>query len=75
MGWPPRASIERTDISGMRSARSILARGGSHRSLTDTGWGYNLGGADLPHYTPRPSQPMVLRFPPNGPVRSQVIQS
>jgi hypothetical protein len=47
----------------------------THRSLTDTGRGYNLGGADFSQTTPQPSQTMVLRFPPKGPVRSQVIQS
>jgi hypothetical protein len=48
--------------------------GPTHRSLTDTGRAYNLGGTGLPHHTPRPSQPTVLRFSPNGPVRSQVNQ-
>jgi hypothetical protein len=42
-------------------------------SLTDTGGGYNRGGAGFPHHTPRPSQPMFLRLPPKGPTRSQVI--
>jgi hypothetical protein len=40
----------------------------THRSLTDTGRGYNLGGTGLPHTTLRPSQPDVspfhLRAPP-----------
>jgi hypothetical protein len=44
-----------------------------HRSLTDTDRGYNLGGVDFPHHTPRPSQLMVLRFSPKGPIRSQII--
>jgi hypothetical protein len=43
--------------TSMWSVRSILARGG-----------YNLRGADLPHITPRPSQPAIstfhLRAPP-----------
>jgi hypothetical protein len=30
--------------------------------LTDIGGGYNLGGADLAHHTPRPSQPAVSPF-------------
>jgi hypothetical protein len=34
----------------------------THRSLTDTGRGYNLGGAGLSHTTPRPSQPIVSTF-------------
>jgi hypothetical protein len=49
--------------------------GPTHQSLTDTGEGYNLGGAGFRHTTPRPSQPMVLHFSPKGPARSQVIQS
>jgi hypothetical protein len=48
-------------------------RGITHRSLTDTGGDYNLGGVSLPHHTPWPFQPMVLRFPPKGPTRSQGI--
>jgi hypothetical protein len=40
----------------------------THRSIIDTGGGYNLGGAGLPHHTPRPSQPTVLCFPPKGPI-------
>jgi hypothetical protein len=39
----------------------------THRSLTDTGGGYNLRGADFPHHTPWPSRPMVLCSPPKGP--------
>jgi hypothetical protein len=30
-----------------------------YRSLTDTGGCYNLGGADFPHTTPRPSQSTI----------------
>jgi hypothetical protein len=44
----------------------------THRSLTDIGGDYNLGGASLPHHTPCPSQPTVHRFPPKGSTRSQV---
>jgi hypothetical protein len=47
----------------------------TYRSLTNLGGGYNFGVVGLPHYTPRPSQPMVLHFPPKGPTGSQVIQS
>jgi hypothetical protein len=47
---------------------NTCSRGPIHRFLTDTGEGYNLGGAGLPHTTPRPSQPAVssfhLRAPP-----------
>jgi hypothetical protein len=52
---------------------NTCSRGPTRRSLTDIGGGYNLGGAGLPHHTPQPSQLTVLRFPPKGPVRSQVI--
>jgi hypothetical protein len=57
--------------TSMRSVGSILAhRGPTHRSLTDTGGGDNLEGADFPHSTTRPSQPTVLPFPPKGLARS-----
>jgi hypothetical protein len=34
----------------------------THRSLTDTGGGYNFGGVDFLHTTPRPSQPVLPTF-------------
>jgi hypothetical protein len=37
--------------------------GPTERSLTDIGGGYNLGGADFPRTTPRPSRPAVSHFP------------
>jgi hypothetical protein len=47
---------------------NTCSREPTHRSLTDTGGGYNLRGAGLPQATPRPSQPMLstfhLRAPP-----------
>jgi hypothetical protein len=44
----------------------------THRSLTDTGGGYNLGGADLP-YTHSPAFPTSrLPFSSKGPARSPV---
>jgi hypothetical protein len=47
---------------------NTCSRGLTHRSLTDTGGGYNLGGDDFPHHTPQPSQSVVsalhLRAPP-----------
>jgi hypothetical protein len=55
------------------STFNICSRGPSHRSLTDTGGGYNLGGASLPHHNSWPSQPTVLYFPPKGPAQFQVI--
>jgi hypothetical protein len=59
----------------MRSVHPILAHGGSiHRSLTDTGMGYNLDGADFSHTTPRPFQPTVLPFSHKSSARSQVKQ-
>jgi hypothetical protein len=45
---------------------NIYSRWLTHRSLTDTGGGYNLEGAGFPHTTLRPSQPMVLPFPSKG---------
>jgi hypothetical protein len=49
--------------------RYVQCLGPTHQSLTDTGGGYNLGGAGFPHHTPRPSQPAVstfhLRVPPS----------
>jgi hypothetical protein len=36
--------------------------GPTHRSLTDTGECYNLGGAGFPHITLRPSQPAISPF-------------
>jgi hypothetical protein len=38
-------------------------RGSTYRSLTDSGGGYNLGGASLPYTTLRHSQPVVSTFP------------
>jgi hypothetical protein len=52
---------------------NTYSQGPTHRSLIDTGGAYKLEGADLPHHTPRPSQPMVIDFPPKGLTRSQVI--
>jgi hypothetical protein len=54
---------------------NTCSRGPTHRSLTNTCGGHNLGGVSFPYHTPQPSQPTVLRFPPKGPARSQVIQS
>jgi hypothetical protein len=51
---------------------NTCSRGPTHRSLTNTGEGYNLRGAGFSHHTPQPSQPMILRFPSKGPARSQV---
>jgi hypothetical protein len=42
---------------------NTCSQGPIHRSLIDTGGGYNLGGASLPHTTPWPSQPDVSTFP------------
>jgi hypothetical protein len=54
------------------STFNTCSRGPTHRSLTNTASGYNLGGADFPQHSPRSSQPMDLRFPAKGPARSQV---
>jgi hypothetical protein len=37
------------------STSKTCSRGPTHRSLIDQCRGYNLGGAGLPHHTPRPS--------------------
>jgi hypothetical protein len=57
------------------STFNTCSRGPIHRSLTDTGGGYNIGGVDFPYHTVRPSQPTVLHFSPKGPTRYQVIHS
>jgi hypothetical protein len=45
---------------------NTCSQGPTHRSLTDTGGGYNLRGADLPH-THSPIFPTIcLPFPPKG---------
>jgi hypothetical protein len=48
---------------------NTCSQGTTHRSLTNTGGGYNLRGVGYPHTTPWPSQPTVstfhLRAPPN----------
>jgi hypothetical protein len=51
---------------------NTCSREPTHRSLTDIGGGYNLGGVGLPH-THSPTFPTsCLPFPPKGPVRSLV---
>jgi hypothetical protein len=45
------------------STFNTCSRGPTHRSLTDTGGGYNLRGAGFPHTTPRPSQLGFSTFP------------
>jgi hypothetical protein len=42
---------------------NTCSRGPTHRSLTNTGGGYNVGGAGFPHTIFRPSQPVVSPFP------------
>jgi hypothetical protein len=41
---------------------NTCSRGSTHRSLTDTGGGNNLGRASLPHTTPQPFEPDVSTF-------------
>jgi hypothetical protein len=41
---------------------NTCSRGSIHRSLTNTGGGYNLRGVGFPHTTPRPFQPIVSTF-------------
>jgi hypothetical protein len=45
------------------STFNTCSRGPTHRFLTDTGGGYNLGDAGFPHTTLWPSQPGVSPFP------------
>jgi hypothetical protein len=54
---------------------NTCSRGSTHRSLIDTGGGYNLGGVGFPHHTLRSSQLTVLRFWPKGLTWCHVIQS
>jgi hypothetical protein len=42
---------------------NTCSREPTHRFLTDTDGGYNLGGSDFPYTTPWPSQPVVSPFP------------
>jgi hypothetical protein len=51
---------------------NTYSRGTTHRFLTDTGGGYNLGSAGVPHHSPWPSKPTVLCFPCEGPTQSPV---
>jgi hypothetical protein len=45
----------------------------SHRSLTDTGGGYNVGGTGFSHITPWPFQPAASTFRLRAPAWSLVI--
>jgi hypothetical protein len=45
------------------STFNTCSQGSTHRSLTNTGGGYNLRGVGFSHHTPRSSQLAVLRFP------------
>jgi hypothetical protein len=44
------------------STFNTCSQGPTHWFLTDTGGGYNLKGAGLPHHTLQPSQPAVSTF-------------
>jgi hypothetical protein len=44
------------------STFNTCSRGLTHRSLTNTGGGYNLEGVDFPHTTHRPSQSAIFPF-------------
>jgi hypothetical protein len=52
---------------------NTCSRGPTHRSLTDTGGGYNLGRYQLSTYHSPTCPTSCLSFPPKGLVRSQVI--
>jgi hypothetical protein len=51
------------------------SRGPTHRSITDTGGGYNLGVVGFPHTTLRPSQPAVSTFYLRAPPDLKLINS
>jgi hypothetical protein len=51
---------------------NTYSRGPTHRSLTNTGGDYNLGGASIPCTTPRPSQPVVSTFHLRAPLDLQL---
>jgi hypothetical protein len=54
---------------------NTCSQGPSHRSLIDTGEGYNLGGVGFSHTTSRPSQPMVSNFHLRAPSGLRLIIS
>jgi hypothetical protein len=66
--WQPTTRLTEPIYHHAISTFNTCSQGPTHRSLTDTGGGYNLEVAGLPHTTPRPFQPMVstfhLRAPP-----------
>jgi hypothetical protein len=51
---------------------NACSRGPTYRSLTDTGRGYKLGGAGLPHTNPWPSQLTVSTFHRRAPPSLQL---
>jgi hypothetical protein len=57
------------------STFNTCSRGVTHRSLTDTGGGYKLGGVGFPHTTPRLSQLTVSTFHLKVPPGLQFNQS
>jgi hypothetical protein len=61
--WDPTTSLTGPNHRHAIGTFNTCSRGPTHRSLTDTGGGYNFEGAGLPHTTPRPFQPAVSTFP------------
>jgi hypothetical protein len=57
----------------MISMFNTCSWGPTHRSLTETGGRYNLGGASYPHPSPRPFPTDGPLLSLNGPTRSQFI--
>jgi hypothetical protein len=47
---------------------NTFSQGSTHRFLTDTGGGYNLGDASFPHTTLRPSRPAISPFHQRAPL-------
>jgi hypothetical protein len=69
--WPTTRLIGPISLACDRYVQYLFT-GATHRSLTDIGGGYNLGGVGLPHTTPRPFPTNYLHFPTKGPARSPV---
>jgi hypothetical protein len=72
--WTYYINLLGTYLQHVISTFNTCSWGPTHHSLTDTGMGYNLRGAGLPHHTLSPSQPTIFCFPPRLPARSQVNQ-
>jgi hypothetical protein len=68
--WTSYINLLGSYLQHVISKFNTCSRGQTHRSLTDTDGGYNLGGVGFPYHSPRPFHPMVLRFSSKSPTRS-----